>query len=122
MQWQNPLSVFVGPMMAMFWGLRGMAWTVRGLPDYTKWSRVPVYSLWAAACLWCERNPWPTIRPDSPSYPCLQELKGAIAAGKLELLSGSGNMQSTVTRDALLKYATQTGQRPKFLFPDNVGQ
>ena len=89
--------------------------------DLSEWTGHPVYSVWAAACLWAGQKPWPHIPADSPSYPMLQKLKGAIQAGEVHILSGTGNMEFRVSRDELVRYALTIGEHPLFLFPSMKG-
>lgn len=82
------------------------------------WRNHEAYSVWVAASLWAGQKPWPSIPADSPSYPALQKLKNAIAMGRLAIVSGDGSMKSVVSRAELERYATEIGERPKFLFND----
>lgn len=116
--------VLVGAILTFtgaLWGFVGferLFGQYRGKPDYERWDKVDVFHGWVAACLWCEQKPWPTTSPRMPSYPCFQQLKGAIEMGELRLYSGSGNMASRVRRRDLVDYATAIGERPVFLFPE----
>jgi hypothetical protein len=83
-----------------------------------EWVGHPVYTVWIAACLWVNQKPWPHIPADSPAYPALQKIKGAIQSGQIKMISGNGNMESRVTRLELLKLAKLYNERPEFLFPN----
>ena len=72
--------------------------------------------MWIAACLWVNQKPWPHIPADSPAYPALQKIKGAIQSGQIKAIFGNGNMESRVTRLELLKLAKLYNERPEFLF------
>ncbi len=85
--------------------------------DLTRWVEHGSYFVWVAACLWSNQKPWPNIPADSPSYPMLQKLKGAIQTGQINVLSGDGGMTSRVSHEELVRYANTIGERPAFLFP-----
>ena len=86
--------------------------------NVAEWVGHPVYTVWIAACLWINQKPWPYIAADSPAYPALQKIKGAIQSGQIKVVSGNGNMESRVTRLELLKLAKLYNERPEFLFPN----
>src|SRR5690349_17436351 len=87
----------------------------RPRPDVNvaEWVGHPVYTVWVAACLWINQKPWPYIAADSPAYPALQKIKGAIQSGQIKAVSGNGNMESRVTRLELLKLAKLYNERPE---------
>jgi len=86
--------------------------------NVAEWVGHPVYTVWIAACLWTNQKPWPYIPADSPAYPTLQKITGAIQSGQIKVVSGNGNMESRVTRLELLKLAKLYNERPEFLFPN----
>ncbi len=87
--------------------------------DLAQWRGHGSYFVWIAACLWSNQRPWPYIPADSPSYPMLQKLKGAIQTSQLNVLSGQGGMSSRVSHEELVRYAGCIGEQPRFLFPGN---
>lgn len=81
-----------------------------------QWLDHDVYHVWVAACLWVNVAPSPQIAEDHPAYPALQKIKGALDAGRIEILYGGHNMNGRIKRSELLKLAQLTGDRPPFLF------
>jgi hypothetical protein len=127
------LSVTIGP--GIFWGLFAavvcapcVMWAFREVreareksrqpPDYDRWQKVAVYSIWMAASLWADRVPTPIITPSSKIYPYLQQLKAAVETGILKTIDSGADMKARVRREDLITYATAVGEKPKFLFPE----
>ena len=87
-------------------------------PDYDAWDKVSELTVWQVACLWANQSPYNKLTPDTKAYPFLRMLKSDIASGKLLStadVSGTG-MWATLSREDLIKYATEKGEKPPFLF------
>jgi hypothetical protein len=97
-------------------GLR--IWDKKGRSaDIDEWRGHNTYFVWVAACLWIGLRPWPVIDQEHPAYPALQRLKGAIEAGAIKIVSGSGGMNSRVTREELLRFAQSEQQKTEAGIP-----
>lgn len=84
-------------------------------PNYEQWAGHDSYSMWVAACLWADQEPYRSIYPGTRAYPSLQRLKAAARAGHLKTVTGDETMNAEVTRSALLDYASSRTVRPHFL-------
>ena len=83
--------------------------------NHEAWAGHETYSIWQAACLWCDMEPYPHIVPGSKAYPSLARLKSAAEAGTLPTLTGDKTMKGRVSREALVAYAQSVGAKPAFL-------
>jgi len=87
--------------------------------DVSKWVNHETYYIWVAACLWVNIKPTTTINENSPAYPALQKIKGAIEGGQISSLTGASNANAKVPRSELIKLASIHNERPIFLFAED---
>ena len=83
--------------------------------NHEEWDGHEAYSIWQAACLWCDMEPYPHIVPGTKAYPCLARLKSAAEAGTLPTLTNDKSMTGRVSREALVAFAKSVGVEPAFL-------
>lgn len=92
----------------------------KNYPDYDAWDKVSALTVWQVACLWANQKPYNKLTPDTKAYPYLQMLKIDLESGLFETIPDGGEeiLWRKISRDVLLKYASQKGEKPLFLFPD----
>lgn len=86
--------------------------------NISDWEKVDAFLVGHAACLWANIKPTRQIDENHPAYPSLQKIKGAIATGYVTVIKGDGGLNSTISREELIKLATSKKEMPKFLFPE----
>jgi len=86
--------------------------------DVEKWSRVSKPTLWEAACIYDDIEPYFPLGPGSPSYPTLQMLKSEHMNGNLQFDAEDESGWQRVELEELRKLAVRFGHKSKCLFPD----
>ena len=120
----SAFPVGIGVFILMPWGFIGWRHlqSLKYRPiDLQKWDRVNLPTLWQAACMYDDIEPYASLRDGTPCYANLQMLKSEIMAGTLEIVGeyGRSNMSQRVRREDLRSLAERRGDRPKSLFPED---
>jgi len=124
-KWDAPI-IFLAMLAATFLTLgilyvwdKLRYWRLKRPVNVNRWKHVEEMTIWQAACLFDDVEPYRQITDETPCYASLQMIKSAANNGKIEVIkqpSSVINMMAIVTADSLRQYAEYIGIKPKVFF------